>query len=527
MDPEKIHPIHRFTKKSEKEASPKSSESEKISHLLEQLKGQKPVPQTEPVKSAEIVEKKEDEALSQRALPKVRTRTSSESEYVDLLKQLEKSLKQEIDVETARKINARVRKSTIDYVDEYKRIMQVATPQITYIPKEKMLSIESAYHETIKELFNVANGVVDGSFGPKIQEKYMIEDDMTIPFISMVALLLVYISKTPSTEEAIFKSEIFAKIRGDHRIQQLLTQFKDFDFASIENLILQDETELPPNEKNCLNLLKNLIAKMQMDILDVIALEKIFKNFLQNLYNPSHLSHLFINYLVDKLNILEQAIDISILIKNPIEKTKSLELLIDKLLSINEYDYALTLWRLIPIKKNKYQIINTIVEKYIDSGLVENTLYVHQDIKDDEERDNVLRELAFQLAKNKHLVKALEAADTIHDFELKSYTKSKIVHILCSQLDFNNAKKIALNIEDPDYKEDAVNDIVKTYLLKRNFDEAIHFVNSLPNMKERRNAAKRIESALKAFHQDEKVQAISKMFPGLYGTTNKIIREAA
>lgn len=400
-----------------------------------------------------------------------------------LIRHIESNLKLNLEASDFNQLKQKIRNLSNEYKAKHDRDLHVITPHFS---QEKIAHLENEYPETLRSLFEAALCIVDGSFGSIIKDWFYKENNPPILFEQMVALLILYKEKAVLDRPLVWKEEIFCKPEQDKSLNVLAEQLKEFN-----------------NEEN--KLLREVVDRIELDKDEKTAFEKIFDNYLLNLKNPHYFSQELINHLMNHLNLMERAIDFAVLLKNPNDQSKGLELLIHKFLNLKDFDAALKLWELIPIPKIKYQVANKIAETCIQSGLAFEVLQTAQDMQSSEEKDKLLRDVAFEMTKKKQLKKAIVAVKGIKDSGIKAYTLSVMSHLLCSQLDFSNAKKIALKISDLEYKEDAIVDIVRSLVVQRQIEPALKFINSLPDSIERRKPFSFIERALKIYHENDKV----------------------
>jgi len=374
------------------------------------------------------------------------------------------------------------KKISIKTVDDTKYIMKVIEPLFELITKNKIQTVEKNYPETVKHLFEVAFCIVDGSFGKKLMEIYASDAPSPLPFNTILILMLLNISKSVANQDLMVSlPEIFNPLKSDPNFQKTLANLSSFNLDLIESWT--------PDPK--------LINQLNLNPSDVQAFLKIFHNFIDHFEHPSHL---LIDLLIHKMHLMDRAVDTALMIRNPIDRSKAFELLINEFLIQQDIDKAKKLWELIPSKQEKYKASIKIVEKLIENGKIEEAIQFSDETKEQENHDQLLREASLTIAKGHLLNKAIEVMETIKDPDIKNYTQSNLVHILCSQFDFANAKKVALSIPQADFKEDAIVEIVKNYLQGRQYDEATTFMNSLSSPNEKQKPAKLIETALKIQH---------------------------
>jgi hypothetical protein len=430
----------------------------------------------------------------------------SKSEITALLQQAAENLQQETKIglgEAGKKVSIRT-------VDDTKYIMRVIKPHFEIITKQKIQAIEDTYPETIKNLFDVAFCIIDGSFGEKLRDVYSSETPYSIPFKTILVLMLVYLSKSSITQNPTASlPEFFHQLKPNKSFEKTFNSLKAIDLNLVEAWVLDPNTLSENIDLTPISELLGFLNQLDIKADDEKVFMKLFQNFMDHLVNPSHL---LIDLLIHKIHVIDRAIDTALMIRNPVDKSKAIELLILDFLAKNEIDRAIELWELIPTKQEKFKTSIKIAEKMIESGKIEEALKFSDEIKEQESHDHLLREASLRIAKHHLLNKALEVMENIKDSDIKHYTQSNLVHILCNQFDFLNAKKIALAIGEADFKEDAIVDIVKNYLTRRKYDEAIQFISSLNTPYEKRRPAKLIETALKIRHEDDKIGHVRDIF---------------
>lgn len=373
------------------------------------------------------------------------------------------------------------------------------------IAKHNIQVFEETYPETIKKLFDTAFYLIDGGFGEKLKKSITSEAHRSITFNGILVLVLAYIKKSSLKELSL--PELFHQLNGNKAFENSLNTLKYIDLDMLDEWLsssgIQNESIKPIAQ------LIPFLEQLQFSSSDKQIFIKFFLDFIDHLVNPSHV---LVDLLIHKNHLIERAIDTTLMIKNPMDKSKSIELLIYDLLDKNQIDRAIELWELIPVKQEKFKAAIKITEKMIEAGKIDEALKFSDETMEPEPHDHLLREASLKIAKRHLLPKALEVIESIKDAHIKYYAQSNLVHLLCNQFDFFNAKKVALAIEEEDFKEDAIMEIVKNYLTRRKYDEAIQFINSLDTPYEKRKPAKLIEIALKIRHEDEKVSQVRTIF---------------
>jgi hypothetical protein len=435
------------------------------------------------------------------------TNLSHKNEIDSLLKNAAESLHQ--DLSTHQKgLVEQGKKISITTVDDATYITKLIYPHFESMTKRKIQAIEDSYPMTVKTLFDVAFCFIEGSFGKRLQNIYASETVYTLPFNTVLILMLLFLSKS-SVRETLVLPEIFESLKSDNVFKNKLEELKSVDLKLIESWIL-DSPVIP--DESPLKVIFELCVffdKLPIDSANIQTFLKLFYTFIHHLEHPSYL---LIDLLIHKMHIMDRAIDTAFMIRNPIDRSISFELLINEFLLQHDIEKAMELWELIPSKQKKYQASIKIAESLIEEGKIEEAIKFSDETKEEENHDHLLREASLKIAKRHLLSKAREVIENIKDSDLKNYTQSSLVHILCGQFDFNNAKKVALSIPQADFKEDAILDIVKNYLTRRKYDDAINFTNSLSSVFEKQKPAKLIETALKIRHEDEKVHHVRNIF---------------
>lgn len=190
------------------------------------------------------------------------------------------------------------------------------------------------------------------------------------------------------------------------------------------------------------------------------------------------------------------------------EKNRLLEQILSHLIN-QDPKKALTLWHQLTLGRSQWA--KKIAETLLKQGQRKEALDFALNLENDE-REHLLRSIAIWHANQREWDRSLEIIQTIHHPDIQAYAKSNLVHVLSRQKQFQEAKEVALSIQDRSYREDAILDIVKAYMHDRFVDEAIQFVDSFKNSQEKSKPAKVIAASLKALHQDERVREVRKLF---------------
>ena len=159
----------------------------------------------------------------------------------------------------------------------------------------------------------------------------------------------------------------------------------------------------------------------------------------------------------------------------------------------NDFCEAVRQWNLIPDQEVQIKISHELIEKMIEAGRLEEVTSFISQINARDEKDETLKEASLLMGKYKFYDQARYLIGKITDSDVKEYTLSNMANLLSRQNLFAQAKEVASSISDRDFREDAVIYIVKAYMRMRHIEEAIQFVDSIKNPKEKIKPAKIIE----------------------------------
>ena len=237
------------------------------------------------------------------------------------------------------------------------------------------------------------------------------------------------------------------------------------------------------------------------------AFEHLFHSFIESCLHPSHLT---VQQLL-RYHLLNEAYLILESLKNPNDRARALESYIQEILQ-KDTEQAVKLSHTLPPSSQRSQLAVKIIASCLDRKSADVALNFAQSVDKGEERDTLLHEMALLLTQRRKLPQALAVVEKMENTALIAYSKSNIVRLLARQNQFPKAKEIAHSIQERDYREDAFSEIVKAYLQIRRVDDAIQFVESIQQPYEKKKSAKVIEAAMKAYHLDEKVDRVRKIF---------------
>lgn len=373
--------------------------------------------------------------------------------------------------------------------------IQGVTALFRHLPSQKLALFEQKNPRTAKRLFQIANHLIKGKYGPIAQEKAQkIHADLFERATLQKLLTLDYLSEKLSDEE---KPEVLTK-PSDYaeKIKQLTPDQKNAWLFS------KDSLEIPwTNEEK-------------------LAIEQLLRKNLAHLTNPSHLS---VDLLIENNEPIEKSIKVFEQIKNPNEKSKSLANIVQQLIYKNKFERALETVRSIKVDRAKtkplVKVIDNLLnpnrsqlEKLLLTNQAEQAIKLAQTIENKSERNKVYQKIAQDLVKNHQLDMAKKVVQLITDEESREYVLSTLVNTLASSHDYQPAIDIAQELIDPDYRVDAFSYIVKGFLDNKEIDQAIAFVESIKNIHERSKIAKILLSSMIAQHDPERVVQIREKF---------------
>lgn len=255
-------------------------------------------------------------------------------------------------------------------------------------------------------------------------------------------------------------------------------------------------------------LLKQTIEDMNQQKIDMQALIQIFRNFLDNLSNPSHLTV----ELLLQMNLVNEAIHAISEIKNEVEKSKSFEMLIEKLLKTGDIEKAQSYVNAITDKHEKEKALICIVDELLSMHKVNETLEYVDSRRDPKEIETMQGEIIHFLLDHGMVVLALEVVQKFDNQERKDYILSSMVKSLVSKQQFFTACEVIASITDPDFREDANSYLIKGLLDNHQFEDAMRYVESIKEPREKIRAAKVVLNSMLANHETDKVEEVCHKF---------------
>lgn len=252
-------------------------------------------------------------------------------------------------------------------------------------------------------------------------------------------------------------------------------------------------------------IIDNEGIKPDISEIDVASLWQLFYDYVVNLQTPSHAT---VELLLEKGKI-EMAENVTLKLTHAYNKTRSLAKLIQYYLNQKNSEKAIALFALVPSTSDRRDEVSKIVSSLLEQQQFENALSFSKGLNDNELRAHALHEMSLWLTKQGKLENGLAILNEISDEnDIKAYTLSLMIAILTSQGKFAEASQLALTIRDTDYRQDAINDIVKKMVRIRRMQEAEEFIFQLEGVVEKREASKILESGWKVQLQDQRIRKI-------------------
>ena len=124
----------------------------------------------------------------------------------------------------------------------------------------------------------------------------------------------------------------------------------------------------------------------------------------------------------------------------------------------------------------------------------------------------LFKEYALALIKQHQCDQAFALATQMQLGETRDYTLTLLAEEEARHGHFANAEKIAQQILDKEFFEDAVISIVKMHILRHQIKEAFDFTQTIEDMHIRKKCAQALHCAFKASHLKERVRSLEKIF---------------
>lgn len=382
-----------------------------------------------------------------------------------------------------------------------KRITGTVLAYFDHISRQRISQFEAAFPKTVRGLFDTAYRLIHDDFGEKLENEARTQSDLLLKPEYVLFLLLMTTSQSP---QEVYP-EIFPNLKKQNNI---LMGLKQVTKHRIETLICATEETTTDDILQDRAWIKKLLESVDCGKEDLQVLVQIFRDFLTNLANPSHLA---VEMLL-KMNLMEEAIQAAYAIKNEVEKSKSFELIVEKLLAIGDVEKAKSFVNIITAKAEKDKALVSIVDNLLNHQKLSETLEYAQSRQDPKEVEKLLSEVVYFLVSHDMIVLAIEITQRIEDPEKRDYILSSVVKTLVSHQHFFTASKVIMGIADPDFREDANSYLLKGLLDAKHFDEAIHYVEGIEQQREKIRAAKVLLNGMLANHETEKVQEVCSKF---------------
>lgn len=265
---------------------------------------------------------------------------------------------------------------------------------------------------------------------------------------------------------------------------------ENVDSSIIIDLLLLEAKQ--HNSDEAPEIIDNEGLKPNISKIDLDGLWQLFHNYIINLQIPSYAT---VDLLLEK-GKLEKAHEEALKLTHDYDKTKSIIKLIIYYLDHKNIEKAIALFAFMPEDNDKRNVISRIIYSLLSEQQFDKALSFSKDLIHNELSEHALHEISLWLAKDGRVEDGLAILSEIIDDDMKAYTSSLIVMFLTGRAKFAEASKLALSIQDKDYRQDAINDIVKKMVRLRRMHEAEEFVTQLEGAVEKKEARKIIESNL-------------------------------
>jgi len=376
------------------------------------------------------------------------------------------------------------------------RLQKISTAFFQHLPAKKLTDFEEKNPQTAKRLFQVAEQLIDGSFGSALQNQAQNLANALFEKSSLQKLLLLDCAQNALTEE--YMPELVKSFIQPAVLHKLASTF---DLTQIKTL--------DP-------LVKELVWTHE----DKLAVEQLLRKYLSNLLTPSHVS---VDLMIANDEPIEKSLKIVEKISNPTEQSKSLTSIVKELIHKNRFKEAMETVKSFRVNKGSskpfVKVIDRLlnpsrsqIEKLIFANRIDETLAYAKTIENIGERNKLYQKIAQALIKHHRIDLATQVVKYIQDEDSREYTLSTLVNTLSGMQAFAEAAVLAREIQDGGYREDAFGYIVKSLLIHQKIDEAIAFVESIKNFHQRSKAARILLSSMIAHHDPERTVQIREKF---------------
>ncbi|MBA3815907.1 MAG: hypothetical protein H0X29_05205 [Parachlamydiaceae bacterium] len=252
-------------------------------------------------------------------------------------------------------------------------------------------------------------------------------------------------------------------------------------------------------------IIENEQLRSDIPEIDLESLWLLFRDYVGNLQIPSYAT---VGLLLER-GKPEKAQAQALKLKHLYDITRSLNILIQHCLNHKNIEKAMQLFALLPTTSDRREEVSKIVDFLFSQKQHNKAFTFSKNLEDSVLRNHALHEVSLWMVKQGELEQGLKILNEyVEDSDVKAYTLSLIVAVLTGQGRFDQASKLAFTILEVDYRQDAINAIVKKMVRIRRIDKAEEFMTRLEGGMEKKEALKIIESGLKAKLQDERIKKI-------------------
>lgn len=400
-------------------------------------------------------------------------------------------------------------------VKSERRIKGVVQSYFDHIPVQNLTYVKRVYPCFIFCLFKVSQRVMSGNYGKELKNMASSQEGFFNNDEKILELALFDLCKNGDLKE---HQNVFPEICSITWNNPSLIMFcdgvKNLTPEDCENILLGKQG-LSGLFQSYKALLKDLVQSLDFDKKDRQAIAQLFRDFIDNFATPSHvLINLFFEFSKSQETI-DQAIHSAKNIKNPAERSRSLNCIVTNLMGsrleeeafsfvsslqgTTEFPKCLSAYLEELLFKNRKES-HELIEKIHDQ-----LFQLASSTEDQTEREKIYQQMALGLAKQGFIGEGVETALMINDFDMQTFTLSTIVNTLCARQLFREAIPICEFINEPSFKQDAHSYIVKGLLDDDDVEGAVQFVEHLYDPIERTKAAKILLSGLTALANIQKI----------------------
>lgn len=407
--------------------------------------------------------------------------------------------------------------SGIREIESDKRIIAAVRNQLEYMPRKEVDRIRDENPETVHRMFELAKKVISGDYGKTLKNEASALNEAVLSPQSLIIQMLVHQAFQANPWEKL--PEIFSNLSDSDDLLDFSEQVVLFKEVNFEKFIL-NRNKLNKNFKAAYTHLQNIFPNLKILESTAFALSHIYRDFIANLANPSHLT---VEMLIENEEKSKEAINTAISLGSRKERSRSISKIVKKFIADDKFDDAVTLLKDVKAKKvsrNPFRfLIDAIyaaegvdVEKLISENQIDEAIKLAKSTTEPVNRDEVLKKIAIGITKYDQFDKALKITGQITSTETRDYVLSSIVNALSQKQNFKLAIKVAESISDIDFQEDAYGFAVKAMLNQNLLNEAVKQIAKIKDKDVRTSLARIILSHAVAHHDDKQIEMVRKKF---------------